>query len=296
MANIIDGIREHPKPGDTAAWWSKQPHSLWSKELDPEEQAYMLLFTSDKVPPEFHIGRGIADPNRLSSEDKEKARQMFGDSPTALREWTNRENRRRIVAHYIFTHPATIQYQLELYRLSRDVNPVHYLVERFHQLIAGKEAFTGNRTSRMGAVVDIVVPIVIGRVLGMARAQAIPLKPTRLVRSLTDPIYDLPPEGGGMMINGRWYTEHALERMAPDTPQIRAELRTRAARRLEALGISPGSAAYEQCLNKALSKIEPRGIPPSVVEAEISKPGSTNVKVVTSPLGDRVITVIPRNQ
>ncbi len=32
------------------------------------------------------------------------------------------------------------------------------------------------------------------------------------------------PEGGGTFINGRWYVEHALERMAPRTPQVMAEL------------------------------------------------------------------------
>lgn len=34
-------------------------------------------------------------------------------------------------------------------------------------------------------------------------------------------------EGGGT-INGREYSQHAMERMAPDTPQVRAELSRRA--------------------------------------------------------------------
>src|SRR4029453_6584545 len=72
--------------------------------------------------------------------------------------------------------------------------------------------------------------------------------PTGPQRALTEPIYDLPAEGGGMEINGRWYSEHALERMAPDTPQVRAELRTKAIERLRKLGITPDSAAYDRCL------------------------------------------------
>ena len=40
------------------------------------------------------------------------------------------------------------------------------------------------------------------------------------------------------------------------------------------------------------NKPNPRNIPPSVVEAEISNPGSTNIRVELNQKGD-VITVIP---
>ncbi len=36
----------------------------------------------------------------------------------------------------------------------------------------------------------------------------------------------------------------------------------------------------------------PRGIPPSVIEAEIANPGSTNVRVILNQRGE-VVTVIP---
>ena len=39
-------------------------------------------------------------------------------------------------------------------------------------------------------------------------------------------IWDM-TEGGGV-INGREYSQHAMERMAPDTPTVRAELSRRA--------------------------------------------------------------------
>jgi hypothetical protein len=97
-----------------------------------------------------------------------------------------------------------------------------------------------------------------------------------------------------MRINGRWYTEHALERMAPDTPLVRAELTNRVVKRLERLGIKRGSSAYQKVFAKAMKKVDPRGVPPSVVEAEITKPGSTNVKVVTAKRGSIVVSVIPR--
>jgi hypothetical protein len=97
-----------------------------------------------------------------------------------------------------------------------------------------------------------------------------------------------------MRINGRWYTEHALERMAPDTPQVRAEVRARVVARLERMGIKSGHPAYDRVLTRALKKIDPRGVPPSVVEAEILRPGSTNVRVITAKGKSIVVTVVPK--
>jgi hypothetical protein len=45
---------------------------------------------------------------------------------------------------------------------------------------------------------------------------------------------------------------------------------------------------------RALERIDPRGVPPSVVEAEIVRPGSTGVRVITANRGRVVVTVIPR--
>jgi hypothetical protein len=106
------------------------------------------------------------------------------------------------------------------------------------------------------------------------------------------PEWTLPLEGGGALIRGRWYTEHALERMAPDTPEVRAILERRALNRATALGLRPGSPEFGAWWS--LHGPDPRGIPPSVVEAEIANPGSTNVRVIVNSRGD-VVTVIPRH-
>jgi hypothetical protein len=291
MANVIDEIAKRPKPLDIADWWQKQAPSQWTGALVQDEQDYLDFFTSDQVPKPFRIGRGIADGAHLDAEEKKDALAKFGDSKDVAVRYANFENRRRIIAHYVWTHPTTIQYEMGLYRLSRDLNPVTFVLERVHQLTTGSETFTNDNVSRIEAGAELLIPIVISRVLRGVVASAVAVGETRgATRALTDPIYDLPPEGGGMMINGRWYSEHALERMAPDTPQIRAELRTRAAKRLERLGLK-GTAAYDACLSKALKKIDPRGIPPSVVEAEISKPGSTQIGVITAKGGRIVVTV-----
>jgi hypothetical protein len=102
--------------------------------------------------------------------------------------------------------------------------------------------------------------------------------------------WDMPTSG--KKIDGRYYTKHALERMAPDTLQIRAELESRA--------IKNGYPRFSSQFNKY---IQPRNIPPSVVEnvikygaQEINGAKGTlthildGIKVVTNIAGD-VVTV-----
>jgi hypothetical protein len=71
-----------------------------------------------------------------------------------------------------------------------------------------------------------------------------------------DALWDMP--SGGKSINGRWYKQHALERMAPDTFQVRAELELRAIEK----GHPRGSYEFTKY-------VDPRGISPSVVEDAI---------------------------
>ncbi len=305
--NILDDILANPLPYDTADWWHKQSPQNEAAPLDDEEMAYMEVYTSDAVPEPLRIGRGIANVGNLTPEEEQRAyKYFFASGPLAKQQFCNYENRRRIVAHYVLSHPATVAYEKQLYRLSRDVIPILFLGERVYELITGKEAFTGDDASRVWALVELGLAIIGARVLraikpaAKTRARVLraikPAAKTRPpARALTEPIYDLPPEGGGMDINGNWYTEHALERMAPDTPQVRAELRVRAINRLARLGINPGSKAFDKCLARAMTKIDPRGVPPSVVEAEIANPGSTNVTVIFIKRLLRVVTVIPKN-
>lgn len=98
------------------------------------------------------------------------------------------------------------------------------------------------------------------------------------------------PKKGGASINGRWYTEHALERMAPRTPEVMAELEVRMLERAAKKGYLPQTEEFGEWLVK--NKPNPRNIPPSVVESEIAKPGSTSIRVELNNKGD-VVTVIP---
>jgi len=107
----------------------------------------------------------------------------------------------------------------------------------------------------------------------------------------------------GGVINNRYYSQHALERMAPNRPEVRAELFSRATKKATKLGLRPQTIEYKHFINKS---IDPRNIPPSVIEDAIknnkvipgNKPGTfvhstEDVQVVLNALGD-VITVIPK--
>ena len=114
-------------------------------------------------------------------------------------------------------------------------------------------------------------------------------------------IWDM-TEGGGV-INGREYSQHAMERMAPDTPTVRAELSRCAEKAAQQKGLEVGTKEYYEYCTKY---VDPRNIPPSVIEDAISSskaiPGNRpdtfihetlDVKVVINSNG-KVITVIPK--
>lgn len=107
----------------------------------------------------------------------------------------------------------------------------------------------------------------------------------------------------GANINGRIYSRHALERIAPNTPEVRAQLHTRAQSIAKRKGLIPGTLKYSDFIKKYT---QPRNIPPMVIENAISKgvktPGNqintwkyetNDVVVITNGLGD-VMTVIPK--
>lgn len=99
----------------------------------------------------------------------------------------------------------------------------------------------------------------------------------------------------GRVINGRYYTRHALERMAPSTPEVLAELELRAIKK----GLQRGTPPFKDY-------IDARNIPPSVVEETIKngvktvdKKNPLNWKyqtmeatVITNQAGD-VVSAIP---
>jgi len=108
---------------------------------------------------------------------------------------------------------------------------------------------------------------------------------------------------GGGIINDRKYSQHALERMAPDIPEVKATLTSRAIKKAEELGYKPQTRKFSDFIKKY---VDPRNIPPSVIEDAIMNtkkiPGNRSgtfvhetkdVKVIVNEAGD-VITVMPK--
>jgi len=56
--------------------------------------------------------------------------------------------------------------------------------------------------------------------------------------------------------------DDALERMAPDTPQVSAELQARGTERVIAAGHTPGTIEFNRSV---ASHIQPRGVPPMAI-------------------------------
>ncbi|HGH7173718.1 TPA: hypothetical protein ACJMKJ_001219 [Bacillus wiedmannii] len=194
----------------------------------------------------------------------------------------------------------------ELGSMSLDFIPVIGQIKQGLQLINGKEYFTDREYDKNDYVWGTVstvfggAPKVIGRVFGKYGELEQKAKDLGKVSKVTEEIgWSMPRGGGG--IDGRKYTEHALERIAPDTIQVRAELTKRARERAERKGYPFGSKEY---VNE-LKGVDPRGMTPNVVEDIIKtgsrqpgdKPGTWKYVreegyVVLNDKGD-VVTVVP---
>jgi hypothetical protein len=104
--------------------------------------------------------------------------------------YANFENRLRIVTHYVLTHPATVQLQLGLFRFVRDINPIHFALERGWQIGSGKEMFT-EKKFRLGAAAEFFLSLSlsygISKVLRSLRYA--PKTPTGAKGTITDEAY-----------------------------------------------------------------------------------------------------------
>ena len=132
-----------------------------------------------------------------------------------------------------------------------------------------------------------------GKGLKSIKGEKLELSPIEGTVKTGDAVWDMTK--GGKTINGRWYSEHSLERMAPDTPQVRAELEARALDK----GLQRGTEAFNKY-------VDPRGIPPSVIDDAIQNGTRTagktagtwvyeggDVRVIVNNSGG-VVTVIPK--
>lgn len=176
--DVVQQLVQLQKPGDVAQWWAAEPRAhpnQWLHPLSHWEHKYLEIIASPTIPAPLRM-RPPAEPGKLTPQEAREAEQLVGSGAAAARRYAHFENRRRMVAHYVLTHPATIRLQLGLYGLLRDSNPLHFALERGWQVGRGKEMFTDQDESRLGAAADFFAALAVGvaveRVLGLAQPLA----------------------------------------------------------------------------------------------------------------------------
>ncbi len=176
--DVIQQLVRLGKPGDVAAWWGSEPGAhpeQWLHPLSSWEREYLQAMTSPTVPSPLRM-RPPIDPGNLPSKEAREAEQLFGRGAGAAQRYAHFANRRSIVAHYVWSHPATLRLHLSLYGLFRDTNPLHFALERGWRVGSGKEMFTQQDVSRLGAAAEFFAALAVGvaveRAMGLARPLA----------------------------------------------------------------------------------------------------------------------------
>jgi hypothetical protein len=177
--DVVQKLVHLQKPGDVAAWWASEPRAhpeQWLHPLSSWESGYLQAMVSPTVPASLRM-RSPVEPEQLTAQEAREAEQLVGTGAAAARKYAHFENRRRIVAHYVLTHPATLRLQLGLYGLVRDSNPLHFALERGWQVVRGEEMFTEQDVSRLGAAAEFFAALAVGvaveKALGLTHPMAV---------------------------------------------------------------------------------------------------------------------------
>ncbi|KFE68729.1 hypothetical protein DB31_7966 [Hyalangium minutum] len=166
--DVIQQILLLQKPGAVQAWWNSGPWedmAHWSHPLSQWERKYAEAMSAETVPEALRMWP-LVTPQRLTPEQREDMERRLGTGAAAAEGYAHWENRRRIVKHYFMTHPATLQALLGVYGLARDVNPLHFALERGWQMGSGQEMFTEQEVSRLGAAQEFFTALAVGVAAG----------------------------------------------------------------------------------------------------------------------------------
>ncbi|HLL54900.1 MAG TPA: hypothetical protein VK447_15200 [Myxococcaceae bacterium] len=162
--DVIARILILRSPGAVKDWWAAGPGTepeRWTHPLSEWERKYVEKMSASTVPEPVRMWPPV-EPGRLTPEQLAEAKRLFGTGPSVAESFANRENRRRIVNHYVKTHPATLRMLLAQYGLARDVNPLFFSLERGWQVGGGKEMFTAQDVSRLGAAAEFFTALAVG--------------------------------------------------------------------------------------------------------------------------------------
>ncbi|KFE68737.1 hypothetical protein [Hyalangium minutum] len=166
--DVIQQILLLQKPGAVQSWWASGPWedmAHWSHPLSEWERKYAEAMSAETVPEALRMWP-LVTPERFTPAQREDMERRLGTGAAAAEGYAHWENRRRIVKHYFMTHPATLQALLGGYGLARDVNPLHFALERGWQMGSGQEMFTEQEVSRLGAAQEFFTALAVGVAAG----------------------------------------------------------------------------------------------------------------------------------
>jgi hypothetical protein len=165
---VIQQILLLQKPGAVQSWWNSGPWediAHWSHPLSEWELKYAVDMSAETVPEAIRMWP-LVTPERVTPEQLEDMERRLGTGAATAEGYAHWENRRRIVKHYFMTHPATLQALLGGYGLARDVNPLHFALERGWQMGSGQEMFTQREVSQLGAAQEFFTALAVGVAAG----------------------------------------------------------------------------------------------------------------------------------
>ena len=197
--DVIQAILLLRKPDDVERWWEaggmKDPGN-WTHPLTEWESQYFQALGASNVPEQIRT-HPPATPERLTPELRRQAEEMFGRGPFAAQQFCNWENRRRIVVHYWLTHPSTVRIHVSLFRLTRDLSPVHFALERGWQVAGGREMLTEEEVSRLGAAAEFFAAVG----LAVATGRLVTAVGPKVVEGVVRP----PPFSRGVRLEGETF-------------------------------------------------------------------------------------------
>jgi hypothetical protein len=168
--DVIQQILLLRNPEAVLTWWSSGPAEQlahWSHPLSAWELQYIDAMSAQSVPEPLRMWGRVTPENLDPKQREDMARRLgTGATPAAVEGYAHWENRRRIVKHYFMTHPDTLNQLMTLFELARDLNPLHFALERGWQMGGGQEMFTGQQVSQLGAGAEFFATLAVGVATG----------------------------------------------------------------------------------------------------------------------------------
>jgi len=162
--DVIQQLLLLESPGDVAQWWSSGPRmepQRWSHPLSEWETRYIAVMSANGVPEALRMPPPVSAEG-LTLQEAQEAERLFGSGLFAAQDFTHWENRRRILCHYLHTHPGTLHLVLDAHGLGQEENPLFSAFEKGWEAANGKQFLTGEDAARLGEAAEFFSALAVG--------------------------------------------------------------------------------------------------------------------------------------